>query len=62
VELAGGMLQGIVSGVVRAKIAVEVAQNSDANGVAHGSDCTRGSERRLKAKTYRRVRTVVRRR
>ena len=30
------MLQGVVGGVVRAEIGIEVAQDSDADGVAHG--------------------------
>ena len=41
-ELAGGVLQGVVGGVVRAEFGIEIAQNSDADGVAHGIDCTRG--------------------
>ncbi len=36
VEFVGGVLQGIRGGVVRAEIRVEVAQDSDANGVTHG--------------------------
>ena len=35
-QFAGGVLQRLVGGVVRAEIGVEVAQDSDADGVAHG--------------------------
>ena len=36
VELAGGVLQRVVGGVVRAEVGIKVAQDSDADRVAHG--------------------------
>jgi hypothetical protein len=33
----GGVLQGVSSGMVRAKFGIEVAQDSDADRVAHAS-------------------------
>ena len=42
VELAGGVLQGVVGGVMRAEFLVEVAENGYAYRVAHAIDCTRG--------------------
>ena len=45
VELAGGVLQGVVGGVVRAEIGIEVAQDSDADGVAHGLIVLEGASR-----------------
>src|SRR5579864_743060 len=36
VELVGRVLQRIVDGVMRAEIGIEITQNSDADGVAHG--------------------------
>jgi hypothetical protein len=39
------VLQGVVGGVVRAEIGIEVAQNSDADGVAHGLIVLEGASR-----------------
>jgi len=36
--------------MMRAEIGIKVAQNSDADGVAHGSDCTRGNAKDLPGK------------
>jgi hypothetical protein len=37
------MLQAIYRGVVRPELGIEIAQNSDADAVAHEFDCTRGA-------------------
>jgi len=36
------VLESVIGGVVRAKFSVEISQDSDADGVAHTLDCTRG--------------------
>ncbi len=36
-ELFGGVLEGVIGGVMRAEFCIEVAQDPDAHGVAHGS-------------------------
>ena len=41
----GGVLQGVIGGVVRAEIGIEVAQDSDADGVAHGLIVLEGQRR-----------------
>jgi hypothetical protein len=46
--------------VVRPELGIEVAQNSDADAVAHVSDCTRGAAVDYARVSYARVRSMVR--
>lgn len=34
-EFGGGMLERIVGGVMRAKFRIEIAENTDADGISH---------------------------
>ena len=53
------MLQGVVGGVMRTEIGVEVAHDSDAYRVAHGFDCTRAHRVDHAASHGWQVRSVV---